>query len=243
MRNAEDKPRKLVHAAVHLDKVLGQLLIEHHIGVSRRTIVADFTVIRTFPGIHPLHKLRDDGVHVRVAFAVRVRSQVQRHAVEENGDVRAMVKIEATKKVLVGLAAACVLRDDQAGERLQNLSRAKKRTILELLCTYCYLAGGTRNSDKIIRPILHVDGGAHCAHGQRNAQRGRRSCGSYGDKDFFGFKTGIHYDESIIACRESGKNEGAVRARTYRSLYRAVRAQDMHVCPGNHRARRVNDNS
>ena len=53
--------------------------------------------------------------------------------------------------------------------------------------------------------------GAHC---QRDAQRGRRLGGPYGDGHFFGFKTGIRYHESIIARRESRNNEGAVRCPT-----------------------------
>ncbi len=161
-------------AAINLDEVLGQRLVIHHLGISRRAIVADFGVIRTFLGIHPLHKLRDDGVHVRVPFAVRVRRQVQRHTVEENGEIRAVVEIEAAKKILVGLAAAGVLRDDETGKRLQNLSRAKKRTIFEFLCAHRYLAGGIGNSDEVIRSALHLNGGAHRAHSQGDVQRGRR---------------------------------------------------------------------
>jgi hypothetical protein len=37
-------------------------------------------------------------VHVRGAFAVRVRGQVQRHAVDENGEVGSMVEIEAAQE-------------------------------------------------------------------------------------------------------------------------------------------------
>ena len=220
-RDAENKPRKLVHAAVDLDEVLGQRLVEHHLGISRRAIVADFGVIRAFLGIHPLHKLRDDGVHVRVALAMRVRRQVQRHAVDENGEVRAVVEIEAAQKILVGFAAAGVLRDDQAGKRLQNLSRAKKRTILEFLCAYRYLASGTGDSDQVIRAALHVDGGAHGAHSQRDAQRGRRLGGPHGDGDFFGFKTGIRNDEPIITRREPRDHEGSVAVRLRRSQCRS----------------------
>src|SRR5208282_1505444 len=117
-----------------------------------------------------LDKLRDDGVHIGVALAVRVRGQVQRHTVEENGDIRAMVEIEAAKKILVGLAAARVLRDDETGKRLQNLSRAKQRTIFEFLCTHRYLAGRIGNSDKVILPALHGYGGAHGAHSQGDAE-------------------------------------------------------------------------
>ncbi len=174
---------------------------------------------------------------------MRVRRQVKRHIVEENGEICAVVEIEAAKKILVGLAAAGVLRDDETGNRLQNFSRTKNRTILDFLCAHRSLGAGFGNSDKVILPALHVDGGAHGAHSQRDAQRGRRPGGPYGDGDFFGFKIGIRYDESIIACRESGNNEGAVPVRLCRSLYSAVRASNLHGSPGNHRARRVNDSS
>jgi hypothetical protein len=43
---------------------------------------------------------------------VRVRRQIKRHAVDENGEICAVVEIEAAKKILVGFAAAGVLRDD-----------------------------------------------------------------------------------------------------------------------------------
>ena len=212
-------------------------------GRSSRAIVADIGVIRTFLEIHPLHKLRDDGVHVRVALAVRVRRQVQRHIVDENGEIRAVVEIETAKIILVGLAAAGVLRDDEAGNRLQNFSRTKNRTILDFRCAHRSLSAGFGNSDEVIFAALHADGGAHGAHSQRDAQRGRRLGGPYGDGDFFGFKTGIRYDESIIACRKSRNNEGAVPIRLCRSLYSTVRASNLHGSPGNHRARRVNDSS
>ena len=51
-----------------------------------------------------------------------VRRQVQRHCVEENGEVSAMVEIEAAHKILISLPAAGVLGDDEAGKRFQNLS-------------------------------------------------------------------------------------------------------------------------
>ena len=122
LRYAENGSPIGVRAAFHLEEVLRQRLGKLHIGIRGRAEVANIGVIGTFLEIHPLHKLRDDGVHVRVALAVRVRGQVQRHIVEEDSDIRAVVEIEAAKKVLVGLAATRVLRDDEAGHCLQNLA-------------------------------------------------------------------------------------------------------------------------
>ena len=136
-----------------------------------------------------------------------------------------------------------MLRDDEAGQRLQNLSRAKKRTILEFLCAHRYLACGNSDSDQVVRAALHVDGGDHGAHSQRDAQRGRRLGGPYGDGNFFGFKTGIGNDEPIIACREPGDHESAVRVRLCCFEHSTVRAANLHGGSGNHRARRINDGS
>ena len=207
LRCAENGPPIGMRATFHLEEILRQRLGKFHMGICSRAKVADIRVIRTFFEIHPLHKLRDDGVHVRVALAVRVRWQVQRHIVEENGDIRAMVEIEAAQKILVGLAAAGVLRDDEAGNRLQNLSRTKNRTILDLRCAHRSLGAGFGNADQVILTALHVDGGAHGTHDQRDAQRGRRAVDPNGDQNFFGFKTGIHYDEPIISSRNFRKRK------------------------------------
>ena len=122
LRYAEDNPPIAVHAAFHAEEVLGQRLEELQMGRSGRAIVAHIRVIRAFLVIYPPHKFRDDGVHVRVPLAVRVRRQVQRHIVDEDGEIRAVVEIETAKKILVGLSAAGVLCDHDAGNRLQNFS-------------------------------------------------------------------------------------------------------------------------
>ena len=175
-------------------KFSGRVLKNSRWAEPGRAKVADVGVIRTFLVIHPLHQFRDDGVHVRVPFAVRVRRQVQRHIVQENGEIRAVVEIEAAKKILVGFAAAGVLGDDDAGNRLQDFSRTKNRTVLEFRCAHCSLGSRFGNADKVILSALHVDGGAHRANGQRDAQWGLRFCGIYRNGDLFGFKTGArHY--------------------------------------------------
>jgi hypothetical protein len=46
---------------------------------------------------------------------MRVRRQVERHAVQIGGEIRAVIQIEAAQKILVGLSAARVLGDDDAG--------------------------------------------------------------------------------------------------------------------------------
>jgi len=47
-----------------------------------------------------------------------------------------VIEIEAAKKNIGWLAAAGVLRDDETGNRLQDFSRTKNRTILDFRCTH-----------------------------------------------------------------------------------------------------------
>src|SRR5262249_33608552 len=74
----------------------------------------------------------DDGVHVRVSLAVRVRGEVERHVVEEDREVGPVIEVEAAQEVLVGLPTASMLRDDDAGNGLEELTAARDRAIGEL---------------------------------------------------------------------------------------------------------------
>ena len=62
-----------------------------------------------------------------------VAGQVHRHARDGRAEVGAVIEVEATQEVLVGLAVTGMLRDDQAGHDLQQLAGAQARTVLQLL--------------------------------------------------------------------------------------------------------------
>ena len=67
-------------------------------------------------------ELGDQEVDVGVALAVGVRRHVDRHAVHVGREVGAVVEVEAAQEVLVGLAVAAVLRDDQPGHDLEHFA-------------------------------------------------------------------------------------------------------------------------
>ena len=52
---------------------------------------------------------------------------VDRHAVDLDGEIGAVVEIEAAQEILVGFAFAGMLGDDQAGHDLQRLAGARER--------------------------------------------------------------------------------------------------------------------
>ena len=132
LRDAEHAALIAIHAAFHGDKILRQRFVKHQMRRAGRTEIAHVRVIRAFLVIHPLHKFRDDGVHVGITLAVRVRRQIERHVVEEHGEVRAVIQIEAAQEILVRLSAARVLRDDDAGNGFQNFPAAQNRAVGQL---------------------------------------------------------------------------------------------------------------
>ena len=132
LRKAEHSAFKAIHAAFQRDEILRQGLVKFQVCRTGSAVVAHRPVVGTLFVINPLHEFRNDGVHVGVAFAMRVRRQVERHAVENNGEVGAMIQIEAAQKILVGFPAARVLRDDDPGNSFENLAAAQDRAVGQL---------------------------------------------------------------------------------------------------------------
>ena len=77
-------------------------------------------------------QLGNQEVEVQVALAVTVRGQVERHALDRDGEVGAVIQVEAPREVLVGLALAAVLRGDEAGNQLEQVAGALARVGIEL---------------------------------------------------------------------------------------------------------------
>jgi len=111
--------------------------VEHRpvgdIGGAGRREVAALREVRPFAVLDSIDQLGNQEVQVRVALPVAMRRHVDRHAVDEGREVRAVIEIEATQEVLVGLAVAAVLRDDHPRHELEDLTGAKGRTALQQL--------------------------------------------------------------------------------------------------------------
>ena len=100
------------------------------IGQPQRTRRGEITFLRpvgAFPHRHLFHEFGDQEVDVGIALAVPVGAHVDRHAVEPEGKVGAVVEIHAAQEVLIGFAFAAVLGDDQAGRGLEHFARPLDR--------------------------------------------------------------------------------------------------------------------
>ena len=72
-----------------------------------------------------LGELGDQEIEIGIALPVRVRAQVDRHPVEPEGDIGAVVEVEAAQEILVGFSLTGMLRDDQARHRFEDFARPR----------------------------------------------------------------------------------------------------------------------
>ncbi len=147
----------LVLAHRHAGAIVMQLVRQRHVRRAGGGEVAFIRVVRAFLVVDAVHQLGDQKVQVRIALAVRVGAHVDRHAVNEGGEVGAVIQIEAAQEVLIGLAVAAVLRDDHAGHKFQQLAGPQRRTAGDQFCRHRDLAGGVRGADAVIVVAAHLD--------------------------------------------------------------------------------------
>ena len=98
--------------------------------IAGRGEIAFVGKIRTLADLERIDRLRHQPVQVRIALAVRMGAHVDRHVVDRDRQVGAVIEIIAAQEILVGFALAAVLRHDQAGHGLQNFSRPRHRRAL-----------------------------------------------------------------------------------------------------------------
>ena len=82
--------------------------------------------VRPLADIDRLHQLRDQEIDIGIALAVAMGRHVDRHAVDGDGEIRAVVEIEAAQKILVGFALAGMLGHDQARHDFEHLAGARR---------------------------------------------------------------------------------------------------------------------
>lgn len=67
---------------------------------------------------------------------------VDGHAVDLDGEIGAVVKVEAAQEILIGFTFSGMLGDDQAGHDIQRLADTRERHRVHLLAGKAYRAGG-----------------------------------------------------------------------------------------------------
>ena len=155
--------------------------------------VADLGVVRPLAVFQVIHQFGHQKVQVGIALAVGMGGHVDGQAIHLQGQVGAVVQIEAAQEVLIALAFAAVLRGDQAGHQLQQLGGAGEGPLLQLCAEDIALGGGQRIARQHL--VAAVDGnlldgvagdaGSLCAAGDGDSDGGCQNAYSHGPVSWF----------------------------------------------------------
>ena len=96
--------------------------------------IAEIGEIRALAVMQGADQLGDHEIEIGIALAMRMGAHVDRHVVERDVDIGAVIEVEAAQEILVGLALAAVLGDDQPRHDLEHFAHAGSRLLLDLLC-------------------------------------------------------------------------------------------------------------
>ena len=130
---AGERPFVTVVTDGHQGKRTLELVDVVEVGGADRGEVPFVRVVGALAVLDAAEQLGDDEVEIGVPLAVGVRRHVDRHVVDGRREVGAVVEVDATQVVLVRLALAAVLADDEAGDAFEELAGAQERTVRELL--------------------------------------------------------------------------------------------------------------
>jgi len=160
--------------AVPADRRLGQRTVDlaEIIDVRRsgRREITFLGEIRSFTESDAVDQLGNQEIEVGVALAMGVRRHVDRHAADVGCKVGAVVEVEAAQEILVGLAVAGVLRNDQSGHHLQRFAGAEDRHGGQPLARNDAFAARRRDAFKIFGLGADFDGGELCRFVSKNAR-------------------------------------------------------------------------
>ena len=126
--------------------------------VARRAEISLIGKIRSLSHLKRVDRFRHQPIQVSIALTVGVSAHVDRHAVDVDRQVGAVIQVVATQEILVGFTFAAVLRDNQTGNSLQDFTRAGHRTRVQLGPGYGYLACHVRLT---LRARSHIGGAGH----------------------------------------------------------------------------------
>jgi hypothetical protein len=71
-------------------------------------------------------------VEIGIALTVGVAAEFDGEPVDEDGDVGAVIGVEAAEEILLRLASALVLADDESGDEAQDVGRPALGAELEV---------------------------------------------------------------------------------------------------------------
>ena len=104
-----------------------QLIADVNSGRAGGSEIAILGEIGALVIIDVVDQFGDQEIEVRITLTMAVGGHIDRNAIDAAGKIGAMIQIVPAQEILVSLAVARMLRDDQAGYGFQSLARAQQR--------------------------------------------------------------------------------------------------------------------
>ncbi len=111
--------------------------------------VADGGEVGPLGVVDAVDDLRHQEREVGVALPVGVGRTIDRHVVDEVGEIGSVVEVEAADQVLIGFAFAGMDRDDEAGDAFEQLARPHYRPQRDFLFRDVALASGGSGAEQV----------------------------------------------------------------------------------------------
>ena len=140
--------------------------------------IADLGIIRPLAVIHALDEFGNGEVEVGIALAMAVADHVDRQAVDADRQVGAVIEVEAAQVILVGLAAARMLADDDAGDIFHDLAGAQQRAQRQVGGADRAFVGRCGDAGEIGAAAQHLHGFGGLGeggHGQKHGGGGEKT--------------------------------------------------------------------
>jgi hypothetical protein len=99
----------------------------------RRVEIAEIWEIRAFAVVQGADQFGDHEIEIGIALAMPMGAHVDRHVVECDVDIGAVIEVEAAQEILVGLPLSAVLGGDQSRHDLEHFADSRSRLLLNLL--------------------------------------------------------------------------------------------------------------
>ncbi len=153
-----DDPLKIILADFESYKVHGEFLKQPVARTSGGGKVSHACKERAFHVVSAFDEFGNQEVEIGITLTMRMGAQIHRHALNRNREIRPVIEVEATQKVLVGFAAARMLRDHHTGNHFEQFSAAQKWSQIELLVADGALGRCHRLADTIGGATLNPKG-------------------------------------------------------------------------------------
>ena len=121
-RGCQEQSRLAVRATADARDLVRQRVKVRHAHRTRRREIALVRKVRAFTIIDEIYGFRNQPIDITIALTVRVCPHVRRNATDRDGDIGTVVEVEASKIILIGFAFTRMLRDDDAGNRLEKFA-------------------------------------------------------------------------------------------------------------------------